>query len=309
MVACAPWGSAGEFAASHHGALTRSQAAECGITSKVIRRLLRDRVLCEPVPGVLVVVGSVPTWRQQLCVATLASRGAGAAGYRSAATLDRLDGYGTGPVELLVPGKRRTYLPNEEHHQGPMGPEHSLDFTEVDGIRCTGVARTLCDLGSVDPKERVALAFESAWRAGHSLTWMRQTAERLHRPGQRGTGVLLRLLDGAEVRQTPTESALEVRVERALAGIPGVVRQFSIFDPQGLFIARPDFAIPALKIAIEAHSRRFHFGPESEHDDSVREARLHAQGWIVRYVTHAETRNRRVLHSSLVALVNARRAA
>jgi hypothetical protein len=59
---------------------------------------------------------------------------------------------------------------------------------------------------------------------------MRQTAERLHRPGQSGTGVLLRLLDSAQTRATPTESALEVRVERALAGVPGIVRQFSIFD-------------------------------------------------------------------------------
>jgi very-short-patch-repair endonuclease len=190
-----------------------------------------------------------------------------------------------------------------------MGPEHSLDFTVVDGVRCTGVARTLCDLGSIDSHERVKVAFESAWRDGHSLTWMRQTAERLHRPGQRGTGVLLRLLDSVETLRRPTESALELQLESALAGIPGVVRQFSIFDPNGRFIARTDFAIPDLKIAIEAHSRRFHFGPQSEDDDAGRESQLHAEGWIVRYVTHAQTRNRRALRSSLLALVHARRAA
>jgi very-short-patch-repair endonuclease len=188
-----------------------------------------------------------------------------------------------------------------------MGQEHALDFTEVDGIRCTGVARTLCDLGSVDSKERVALAFESAWRDGHSLTWMRQTAERLHRPGQRGTGVLLRLLDVAETRQTPTESALEVRVERALAGIPGVVRQFSVFEPSGRFIARTDFAIPELKIAIEAHSRRFHFGADRSDHDSVREAQLQSEGWIVRYVSHSQTRNIKALRRSIEALIAARR--
>jgi very-short-patch-repair endonuclease len=309
MVACAPWGSAGEFAASHHGALTRSQAAENGLSSKDVRRLLRDGVLIEPAPGVLVVVGSVRSWQQEMYVATLASKGAGVAGFRSGAAIQGLDGYARESVELLLPGKRRILLPNLVCHHGPMGPEHSLDFTEVDGIRCTGVARTLCDLGSVDPKERVAMAFESAWRNGYSLTWMRQTAERLHRPGQRGTGVLMRLLDSAETRPTPTESALEVRVERALSGIPGVVRQFSIFDAKGRFIARTDFAIPELKIAIEAHSRRFHFGPENEQRDSQREALVQAEGWIVRYVTHAQTRNRRALRSSLLALVSARRAA
>ena len=309
MVACAPWGAAGEFAASRHGALTRSQAAAQGISSRVIQRLLRDRVLDERVPGVLVVVGSVHSWHQDLYVATLASRGVGAAGFRSAAALHRLDGHPPKPLDLLLPNRRTIRLPNLVHHYGPMGGEHSVDFTEVDGIRCTGVARTLCDLGSVDSPERVEMAFESAWRNGYSLTWMRQSAERLHRPGQRGTGVLLRLLDAAETRTRPTESALEVRVERALTGIPGVVRQFTIFDPTGRFIARTDFAIPELKIAIEAHSRRFHFGNDREDDDAGREAKMQAEGWIVRYVTNAQARNSQVLRRSVEALVSARRAA
>ena len=309
MVACAPWGTAGEFAASRHGALTRSQAAENGISRRVVDRLLRDESVDEPMPGVLVVRGAPPTWHQRLYVATLAWDGAGVAGFRSAAALHRFDGYSSGPVELLLPSGRRQHLEGVIHHRGPMGDEHSLDFTDVDRIRCTGVARTLCDLGSVDPRERVRMAFESAWRDGYSLTWMRQTAERLHRPGQRGTGVLLRLLDSVETRLIPTESALEVVVETALAGVHGVVRQFSIFDPAGRFVARTDFAIPELKIAIEAHSRRFHFGPERAHHDSLREAQMQAEGWIVRYVTHAQARNSRVLGRSIQALVAARRPA
>jgi very-short-patch-repair endonuclease len=309
MVACAPWGAAGEFAASRHGALTRSQAAASGISSKVIQRLLRDRVLTEPVPGVLVVVGSVPSWQQSMYIATLASRSAGSGGFRSAAALQRLDSHDPGPLDLLLPGRRKIDLPNLVQHYGPMDGMHSVDFTEVDGIRCTGVARTLCDLGSIESGELVKMAFESAWRNGYSLTWMRQTAERLHRPGQRGTGVLMRLLDAAEKRTTSTESALEVRVERALAGVPGVVRQFSIFDPSGRFVARTDFAIPELKIAIEAHSRRFHFGQDREDDDAVREAKMQAEGWIVRYVTGAQARNTRALGNSVRALVSARRTA
>ena len=306
MVACIPLGNAGEFAASRHGALTRSQAADNGISSKVVQRLLRDHVLTEPVPGVLVIVGSPPTWRQAMYVATLASRSTGVAGFRSAAALDGLDGYSAGPVELLLPSKRRIELPNLVHHHGPMGAEHQNDFTVVDGIACTGVARTLCDLGSVDPTDKVQVAFESAWRNGYSLTWMRQTAERLHRPGQRGTGVLLKLLDNAASKTAPTESALETALEQALHSIPGLVRQHAIFDPHGRFVARVDFAIPTLKIAIEAHSRRYHFGPDREDDDAVREADLQAQGWIVRYVTKAQARNQRGLRSSLLALARAR---
>lgn len=308
MVACAPWGAAGEFAASRHGVLTRSQAAEKGISKRVLDRLLRDEEVDEVAPGVLVVRGAPVTWHQKLKVATEAANGVGIAAFRSAAALDRLDGYPPGPLELLLPSGRRRHTSGVIHHRGPTGAEHAADFIEVDGIRCTGVARTLCDLGSVDPRERVKLAFESAWRDGCSLTWMRQTAERLHRPGQRGTGVLLKLLDEAERHHRPTESALEVQVEQALSGIPGLVRQFRVHDSQGRFIARTDFAIPELKIAIEAHSRRFHFGPDREHHDAEREDALHAEGWIVRYVTRAQARDRRALRSSVEALVRARRA-
>jgi very-short-patch-repair endonuclease len=266
--------------------------------------MLRDGVLHEPVPGVLTVAGSVPSWRQQLYIATVAGGGAGTAAFRSGAALHNLDGYEPGPLDLLVPSKRRIGLPGVTLHEGPTGPEHAVDFTEVDGIACTGVARTLCDLGSVDSAVRVRIAFESAWRRGCSLEWMRQTAERLHRPGQRGTGVLLKLLDTAHTAARPTESALELQVERALAHIPGLVRQFSVFDRDGRFIARVDFAIPALRIAIEAHSRRFHFNREGP--DALRETALQAQGWIVRFVTNHQARNRAALARSVMDLVRAR---
>jgi very-short-patch-repair endonuclease len=306
MVACAPWGAAGEFAASRHGVITRSQAAEYGISRTVLARLVRDQVLDEPVPGVLVVRGSPPTWRQRLLVAILEPKCQSAGTCGAAAALHGLDGYEPGSLDVLLPSGRRSRLEGVIHHRGPMGPEHARDFTIVDSIPCTGVARTLCDLGSVDSPDRVALAFECAWRRGYSLTWMRQTAERLHRPGQRGTGVLLRLLDQAHLASTPTASALEVRVEAALADIPGLVRQHTVFDSSGRFVARVDFAIPELKIAIEAHSRQFHFGEGHLELDARREEALNAEGWIVRFVTHALARDAAGLRSSVISLVSAR---
>jgi very-short-patch-repair endonuclease len=272
MVACAPWGAAGEFAASHHGVLTRSQAAARGISKRVVDRLLRDESIDEPIAGVF-------------------------------------DGYPPGPIELLVPSGRHARTPGVLFHRGPMGAEHANDFTVVDAIRCTGIARTLCDIGSVDPFDKVQTAFESVWRNGHSLTWLSQTAERLHRPGQRGTGVILNLLDGAASHVAPTESALESFLERILIGVPGLVRQHSILDPSGRFVARVDFAVPELKIAIEAHSRRHHFGLVAEERDADRESDIQAQGWIVRYVTKSQAARPTALRSSLLALINARRAA
>jgi very-short-patch-repair endonuclease len=303
MVACSPFGPAGEFAASRHGALTRSQAANHGLTDKVVRRLVRDGVVTEPVPGVLVVTGSPPTWHQRLYVATLASKGAGAAGARAAGALHCADGYGAGPLELLVPGNRHIALPDVVVRRGPF---HEDDLCEVDGIHCTTIARTLVDLGSIDPLPKVKAAFEWAWRNGVSLTWIERTAERLlarRRPGPR---MILGLVDQARRQGRPTESALESKVEDTIATLPGLVRQFDVRRADGTLVARVDFAIPHLKLAIEAHSRRHHFGFDAPTADAAREADLMSEGWSVRYVTDAERRAPDRLRASLLAMIDGR---
>jgi hypothetical protein len=249
MVATRPFGPAGEFAASRHGAFTRTQAAQSGLSDKVIRRLLRDELLVEPAAGVLVVVGSPATWHQQLYVATLASNHAGTAWTRSAAALHRMDEHRAGPLEIAVPNSRRLELPGVATGRATLDPR---DVVEIDGIRCTGVARTLCDLAAVEPSTRLKLAFEWAWRTGYSLTWIEQTARRLDRPRHLGPRRVLALVDRSRHHGRATESALEVKVEHVIESLPGVVRQHVITRRSGEFIARVDFAIPRLKIAIEA---------------------------------------------------------
>jgi very-short-patch-repair endonuclease len=303
MFACSPFGPAGEFAASRHGALTRAQAADHGLTDKVIRRLIRDRVLAEPVPRVLVAVGAPATWRQRLYIATLASNGAGSAGGPAAAAMHAMDGCPPGPLELLVPDCRRIALAGLVIRQGSVDP---VDLVVVDSIRCTGVARTLCDLATHAPPAQAKLAFEWAWRTGHSLAWIRQTAERLEHPRRRGAGRVLALVRQAEQLGSPTESALEVAVEEVLAMIPGIVRQHVVRTSSGAFVARVDFAIPQLKIAIEAHSREHHFGFDARVRDAERESALQAEGWIVRFITESQRRRPDSLRASLLSLVAAR---
>lgn len=306
MFACAPWGAVGEFAASRHGALNRRQAASLGLTPKIITRLIRDGHLREPLPGVLTVSGAPASWRQQLMVPTLVAGRPFVAGFRSAAALHRLDGYSEEPIEVLTTSHRRLRLPELVIHRGPLA---KADLVEIDGVACTGLARTLCDLGSVDPVARVTPAFNDAWRRGTSLMWLRLTAERLHRPGQSGTGVLLRLLDQAESQLRPLESVLEAQVERLIerAGLRGVVRQHTVTDTAGRFVARVDFAIPALRLAIEAHSRRFHEGLLVEERDAARDDHLHCVDWHTAYVTSADVRQPEHSARRLCAVV-ARRA-
>ena len=139
-----------------------------------------------------------------------------------------------------------------------------------------------------------------------SLLWLRETAERLHRPGQRGTRVLLQLLKEAERAKRPTESALEVRVERCLRGISGLVRQHEVHDNSGRFVARVDFAVPRVKLAIEAHSRQFHFDPGAVSDDETREHALTCQGWEVMYCGEQHTRAPERLRANVLAVIEQR---
>ncbi|MEX0846305.1 MAG: hypothetical protein WD023_00870 [Ilumatobacteraceae bacterium] len=286
MFARALVGAVGEFAASRHGAIHRRQAAVLGLSPQVIARLLHDGVVDEPVPGVLVLAGAPRTWRQQLSIATSVGGAPVVAGHLSGAALHRLDGCAEGPREVITVGRRRIAMDGLVIRQGPLD---ARDITVVDGIRCTTVPRTLADLGSAAPPGVVEVAFNGAWRRGVSLRILRETAERLHRPGQAGTGVLLALVDDAARRGKPLESPLEGRLERLLerAGVRGVVRQHEIRHG-GRFVARADFAVPELRLAFEAHSARFHGGSTAAASDAARDDRLLAVDWHTEYVTGAD---------------------
>jgi very-short-patch-repair endonuclease len=280
-----PLGAAGELAASRHGAFTRRQAASLGLDATQIRTLIAARTLAEPVPGVLVHTSFASTWRQQLAVAGLWSNGVATASFRAAAGFWELDGYRPEGMDLLMHSPRKPRVPGAVHHVGPTDPS---DIVEVDGIRVTTIERTLCDLGSVDPEDRVREAFECAWRRGLSLDHLQTVIDRLHRPGQHGTSVAQRLLVDAIVKGRSTESALEVRLEAILHDVDGLVRQYEIRTPSGGFVARVDFAVPGERLAIEAHSRQFHSGAAAEARDARRHQRIAALGWTVLYITHEQ---------------------
>ncbi len=294
-----PWGAAGEFAASRHGALSRRQAAALGLTPSPVRRLINERRLHEPAPRVLVVVGTDDTWRQRLMIATLCCNSIGVAGFRSAAALHGMDRYPEGPVELLLPAPRKLRLHGVDVHVGPLTPE---DIVVVDGIRATTIERTLCDLGAVDPWWVVQYALEWAWRSGMEPASLQATIDRLHRPGQHGTKVAQELLVEARLRGKPTESALEVRLEAIIGDIPGVVRQHVVCDEAGGFVARVDFAIPSVRLAIEAHSKQFHTGADAEQRDARRHERLVACGWTVEYVTSDQMKDPAKVRSTTLRL-------
>jgi very-short-patch-repair endonuclease len=297
-----------ELAAAQHSVLTRSQAAELGLSRARIATAVRQGWMTEPHRGVLRIAGSCPTWEQRVAAAVLAVDGA-AASHRTAARLHDLDGFGRGTiVEVSVDRAHRWQLPAPvvTHHVSEVDEP---DLVRIGGIVTTSIARTLADLGSVvRNRDLVERAVTDARRGGVSIEVVRATADRLHRPGQSGTGVLRRLLDSIPYEGVVPDSWFEEVVRRCLDDrrIPEVVPQYRIRDAAGRIVARVDLAIPSVRLAIEAHSRRHHFGPRAQRLDEERDVRLAARGWEVLYVGWHQAKSPRSVADAVAGVVAAR---
>ena len=118
-----------------------------------------------------------------------------------------------------------------------------------------------------------------------SLRILRETAERLQCPGQRGASVLLNHLDAFDRAGSVPESWFEEVLRCVIdhPDLPPLVSQYELTH-QGRFVARFDHAFPSVKVAIEAHSKRFHFGLVLEAADEARDVRAQRAGWVVVYL-------------------------
>jgi len=205
-----------ELAASQHGAFTRSQAAALKFDRARAANALARGWITEPYPGVFIVTGAPSGWHQQLKAATLAVGGHAVASHRSAARLHGLDGFDDiDVVEVSVTREHRWRCRGGAiaHHVQTMD---GCDVVDLAGIPCSGLARTLTDIGSVCPQPLVVRrALTDARRRGTSLRWIQLTAQRLHRPGQRGSGLLL-----SQLAQIPCEGGVPQSWLEELLALP-----------------------------------------------------------------------------------------
>jgi hypothetical protein len=293
---------------AQHGVLTRRQAAGLGLTRARIDTLLRYGLLDEPVTTVLRVQGSVRSWHQGVAVGVLAAGNRAVASHRCAARLHRLDGFlGSRVVEVSVSKRGRHQVEGVvAHHVTPLDDQ---DVTVIQGIRATTLARTLADLGAVVPAVEVQQALTDARRRRVDLLWLRETVERLHRPGPAGTGTLLRLLDAIPHEGQVPGSWLEELLAACVAdrAIPEVIPQYEIRDASGILVAVTDLGIPAVRLGLEGHSRQYHFGPLQEPLDEQRDLRVAGCGWELLYLGwHAAHQPEQVVRT-LRSVIRARR--
>ncbi|MEM1334470.1 MAG: hypothetical protein AAGG08_13540, partial [Actinomycetota bacterium] len=213
-------------------------------------------------------------------------------------------------VEVSVDRSRRWQRrsPVTTHHVCAVD---ATDVTTVDRIPVTTIQRTLTDLGSiVRNRALVERALTDARRRSVSVESIREVQQRMHRPGQSGTGLLGRLLDTIPFEGRVSDSWFEEVLAACLADprIPTPVRQHPIHDAAGSVIARVDLAIPSVRVGIEAHSRRFHFGPGAERLDETRDLMVAAAGWELIYVGWQQTKSPGAVADAIAGVVSARRS-
>ncbi len=299
-----------ELAASQHNVFTRSQAAAEGVRRDHLRRLIIARtVIAMPSGGlVLLAQDGQPSWLQRVTGAVLDHPGTFAS-HTTAARLDGTDGYDVfDEIELSVLRPRVLRIPGVTVHR-----VHALDRCDtfpIGAVPCTNRARTLCDLGNSVEPAMVRRALQDALRRGTNERWLRATAERLHRPGQRGTAELVRQLRAHAERGRVPDSWFEQLLDDCLDDprIGLIERQHELRDDDNRLVARFDLAVPEVKLGIEAHSRKHHFVEEEEASDEHRDHAAAELGWDVAYLGYSSLESPASVARRIARRVEVRRA-
>lgn len=121
-------------------------------------------------------------------------------------------------------------------HRTPLAAD---DITVIDGHAVTTLARTVADLGRSAPKMESVAVGDAALRMGLDPVELRHVLASMYRwPGVRNARWMADFLDGRS--ESPGESASRVRMVQD--GVPQPELQREIFDEDGDFVARVDFA-------------------------------------------------------------------
>jgi hypothetical protein len=285
------WDLVESIAVHQHGVVSDAQLRSSGVPRSTIASW-RDRGrVWTPAPGVVAIGGSVPTWRQHLMAASLSHGGdLVVVSHRAGVCLQGIDGVEGPWLEASLQRDRHAQLDGFRLHR--TDTLEAADVTFVDGIRCTSVARTLCDLGAVVDDDTVAQALDDALRRGYRRRWIEQTLDRVERPGPSGTASLRRVLgrvDGS------TDSWFETKVLTQLRSLPGagpIVPQLEVRFADGRLLACLDAGLPEWKIGVESHSKRWHFGDRKNVLDADRDNELTVLGWETIYIRRKQAYTR-----------------
>lgn len=269
------------IAAHQYSCFSNVQARAAGVSQDVLDNRKASGEIVSPTRAVYVLAGTTPSYEQRLMVACLGGGPGTYVSHRSAGQVWELLDLDDPPVEVTTPRWRSARLDAAgilQHRPLDLTPGQ---VTVRRSLPITNPLRTMIDLcGVVDievAQEALDAGIGTKLFTVEAVDRMRR---RLAKPGRTGTGKTKELLDAQVIRDV-NRSVLEATMSRAWTkgGLPPFSFQHNVRTPEGRFVARVDFAIPELKIAIEVKGWRRHSSPVAVDADDRRTNRLSALGW------------------------------
>jgi hypothetical protein len=295
------------FAATRHGLVTTAELRAFGLGKSAVARRAKDGRLFRHHHGVYGVGRPDLTAAGRRMAAVLACGPGAAVSHRSAAALHGLLPDARAVTDVMLPV--RPGRPQKGIRTHSSVTLVAADFTVVDGIPCTSVARTLVDLGDCEPRRMVERGVDQAEVLG--LFDLTAVEDALERAGpRRGAGMLRRVLTAYS---TPAITASELE-ERMLALVdkvglprPAVNVWITLKDGPAL---RVDFLWRRESLIVETEGRAFHTSRRAFEADRLRDQRLALAGFtVVPFTWRQVVEQPHAVASKLEALLAARHAA
>jgi hypothetical protein len=268
-----------KFAEKHRGLITIGAARKAGLTAGDCTYRVASNRWRRLFSGLFIVAGVPETIETRRLAATLATRCPSVASHDTAATVHQLTrAVDRSKVHILVPHPSVVFLDRVVCHRTKVFLLD--DFTLVDGLPVTNVARTICDIGGRFNDRLLGRMIDEALRNNScSIDDIGRTKARLGRaPGRKLTPLDVALANRIE-GYDPGDSNLEADTFAVLrrGGLPMPRIGFAITLDGILF--HLDLAWPEYRVTVELDGWHYHKGRQAFDDDRQRSNLLAGANW------------------------------
>jgi very-short-patch-repair endonuclease len=212
--------------------------------------------------------------------------------HRSAAALHGLRRHGGTRIDVTIPIRSgRAHAGIQIHRSTTLTPE---DVTDVNGIPCTTVARTLFDLADVLSRRPHERAFDEAEVLDVFDLWAIQDQLQRNRGRRRAVKKVTALLNEHYVGSTPTRSELEEAFFSMCRkrDLPQPEVDQWILLPDGGPPILADFLFRAQRVVVETDGDKYHSTAQARERDPERDQRLTVHGYVPVRTTWRQTMRR-----------------
>lgn len=287
------WAAAEQKAKGQKGVITRQQLEELEFEGAAVKWAVKSGRLVRMFRCAYRFAVVAPDRWQRALAGTMVAGETSALSHATAAAIWGLNGFpelGGTQLHLSVPDRGKARLPKDFVVHRPM---QSFEPYVLKGLRVTRLARTLVDIAPLVSEERLETILDAAQHRFDALPrWLTEELL-LHKARWRpGLGRLITLL--AQRQGIATESPLETTVRRRIrdAGLPPPQLQFKLFDLNGVYVMRIDFAWPLHRVALHVDGFQWHAQRQAFDRDAVQRSRLASLGWLSLSVTSASLRDK-----------------